>query len=64
MMDYYNEVNTKHQLYLQKRKEEEERDYDTVKGLKVKMVKDEQGHVISYESNYFYDRSVLGHVIC
>ncbi|XP_067929611.1 tRNA-dihydrouridine(20) synthase [NAD(P)+]-like isoform X2 [Watersipora subatra] len=58
MMDYYNDVHARHELYRQTRREIEERGYDDIKGLKVKIVRDEQSRVVSYESNLLYDRKV------
>ncbi|KAF6034689.1 DUS2 [Bugula neritina] len=56
MMDYYNSVHERHQLYLAKQQEIEERGYDTIKGLKVKVISDEAtGRALSYESNYVYN---------
>ena len=56
MMEYYKEVNGRHQIYIQRQKDIEERDYESLKGLKVKIVRNDEGKIISYESNHLYDR--------
>ena len=58
MMDYYNVVSSKHKEYAAKKKEEFERDLDTVNGFKVKIQRDDQGNIESYESHHKFDRFV------
>ena len=56
MMEYYNEVSGRRAEYLRTKRLMEERDYDKINNLPVKLSKNDEGNVISYESNYLYGR--------
>lgn len=56
MMDYYEQISSKHKDYMRKKQEEMERGLDTVNGLKVKITRDTQGQIVSYESHHKFDR--------
>lgn len=62
MMDYYKKVSSQRADYMRKRRELEDREYDTVNKVKVKIIRDDTDKVTCYESNYFYNRSVT--IIC
>lgn len=56
MLDYYKEVSAKHDEYHRRKQEELERDLDTVNGLKVKVIRDDAGNTIGYESHHLYEK--------
>lgn len=58
MMEYYSTFSVRKANYMREKRLIEERGYERINNVPVKISRDDSGLITAYESNYFYERYV------